>query len=245
MNVFISWSGARSKAVAEALRDWLPKVLQSVEPWLSATDIEKGTKWSTEITGSLGKTEIGIVCLTPENLCSPWILFEAGALSKSLEQAKVCTYLFDLEPSNVQWPLAMFQSTKAEKDETKKLIATLNKAMGDKALAESSLNETFDLWWPKLEMGFDMIPPSKQTKKPQRPDRAILEEILQLVRLQTRSSERADWNEIGEFARVTQLLKDEDERLIRQRFLYDSLKRSITPKTPSNPSSEEPTDEGR
>lgn len=193
MNVFISWSGKRSKTVAEALRDWLPKVLQSVDPWLSSADMDKGTKWSTEITSRLAKTDVGIVCLTPENLNAPWILFESGALSKAIEQARVCTYLFDLDPSNVQWPLAMFQSTKAEAEETKKLIMTLNKTMGDKALPEASLSETVDLWWPQLAERFKAVPPSTEQTKEQRTDRAILEEILQLVRSHTRSIAVDEW----------------------------------------------------
>jgi len=41
MKVFISWSGQRSAAVADALRYWLPKVIQALEPWMSADDIEK------------------------------------------------------------------------------------------------------------------------------------------------------------------------------------------------------------
>jgi len=41
-NVFISWSGPRSKQAAEALREWLGNVLQNARPWMSATDIEKG-----------------------------------------------------------------------------------------------------------------------------------------------------------------------------------------------------------
>ena len=41
MKVFISWSGQHSKKLGEALRDWLPGVLQLVTPYFTPSDIEK------------------------------------------------------------------------------------------------------------------------------------------------------------------------------------------------------------
>lgn len=67
-NIFISWSGERSKWVAEALHSWLPKVIQSSRPWLSTQDIEKGTRGLSEMSNALNGMGFGISCLTPENL---------------------------------------------------------------------------------------------------------------------------------------------------------------------------------
>jgi hypothetical protein len=86
MKVFISWSGERSRAVAEALREWLPNVIQTVNLWVSLADIEKGARWSTDITAQLEECSVGLICLTPENLSAPWLLFEAGALSKMVDK---------------------------------------------------------------------------------------------------------------------------------------------------------------
>lgn len=53
MDIFISWSGERSKALAEALRSWLPKVIQNLNPWISVSDIEKGARWLIDISEKL------------------------------------------------------------------------------------------------------------------------------------------------------------------------------------------------
>jgi hypothetical protein len=48
MKVFISWSGAQSKAAAHALKEWLPDVIQNLSPWMSDLDIAAGRRWSPE-----------------------------------------------------------------------------------------------------------------------------------------------------------------------------------------------------
>jgi hypothetical protein len=47
-------------AVAEALCDWLANVLQMVDPWLSAADMDKGVKWRQVINGELERTDFGL-----------------------------------------------------------------------------------------------------------------------------------------------------------------------------------------
>lgn len=97
MKVFISRSGTRSKSVAEALQKWLRLVIQAVDPGIS-TEMAKGTKWGPEIADRLEESKVGIICLTRDNLTAPWILFEAGAISKS-KDAHVCTFLLDVQPA--------------------------------------------------------------------------------------------------------------------------------------------------
>lgn len=185
MKVFISWSGQRSAAVANALRYWLPKVIQTLDPWMSADDVDKGTRWRSGIASKLEHSSVGIICLTPENLDSTWINFEAGALSKQQHNTHVCTLLLGLEPTDVREPLAQFQATKAHKDDLRKLIFTINSALGDSKLPESELSETFEVWWPKLEERLGQIGALITSSPPIRPDRELLEEILEIVRSQT------------------------------------------------------------
>jgi hypothetical protein len=143
--VFLSWSGDLSKKLGEALRNWLPSTLQSVKPYFTPEDIEKGAKWSSEISQELESSNIGIICLTRDNTEKPWILFEAGALSKSIEKSHVCTLLFDIEPTDVKGPLTSFQATKFLRDDFKKLVTTINSAAGETRLDGSVLDSVFEM----------------------------------------------------------------------------------------------------
>lgn len=71
MKVFLSWSGDRSKAVAELLDEWIQCVIQAVDPWMSSKDIDRGSLWFSEITDQLQNTSIGIICLTQDNKNKP------------------------------------------------------------------------------------------------------------------------------------------------------------------------------
>jgi hypothetical protein len=135
MDVFISWSGERSRAAAEALRGWLPKIINAIKPWLSSADIDKGARWSTDVASRLEAAKAGIICLTPSNLHSDWILFEAGALSKTLQNTFVCPFLIGLEPSDVKPPLAQFQATKAEKKRCSKALENSKQCIDRKCAA--------------------------------------------------------------------------------------------------------------
>jgi len=182
--VFISWSGDLSRQLAEAVRNWMPGVLQYVKPYFTPDDIEKGTKWSNEIVKELDGSEVGIICLTRDNLNNPWILFEAGALSKNFGKAKVCTLLFGIDSSDLKGPLTGFQDTKFNKADFKKLIESINKEGGESKLDSKVLDQVFDMWWDKLETTINGILNSHKEvdSSPLRTERDILEEILELTR---------------------------------------------------------------
>jgi len=126
IKVFISWGGELSRNLAEAIHDWLPNVLQAVKPYFTPNDLEKGVKWHYEISKELDASNIGLLCLTRDNIHNSWILFEAGALSKKIDKSRVCPILFGLEPTDLKGPLAEFEATKFTKEEFKKLISTIN-----------------------------------------------------------------------------------------------------------------------
>jgi|SRR6185295_7906728 len=186
MDIFISWSGPRSKVLAAALRNWLPKVIQAVRPWISASDIEKGAQWLTEVSQRLSTTNFGLICTTPENLREPWLLFEAGALSKALGSSRVCPILLDLVPSDLKGPLAQFQATIFERDDMGKLLQVVNSSLESGQLPAEQLKEAFDLWWPQLESAAAILPPPEMDLDIQRTERDLLEEVVETTRRLTR-----------------------------------------------------------
>jgi len=136
----------------------------------------------------LEETSFGLICLTRENIEAPWILFEAGALSKTLDRTYVCPYLFNLDPSDLKGPLVQFQLAKANKEDTKKLVLTINRALGPAALADNVIEDAFEIWWPKLEISLNEIRPDNPEGQPIRSDRELLEEMLELTRTQVRKA---------------------------------------------------------
>ncbi|MBY4767334.1 TIR domain-containing protein [Burkholderia ambifaria] len=189
MKVFISWSGPTSHQVAVALRDWLPQVVQSIKPYVSSEDIDKGARWSSDIAKELDGSEYGIVCLTQDNLTAPWINFEAGALGKSIDKSKVSPFLFRMERSQVQGPLVQFQFTVFERNDVFKLLTSINSAHTGGSLESDRLTAAFDVWWPKLVEKLAAISPSDPSRLDSRVDRSattdmsdVLEELLDLTR---------------------------------------------------------------
>jgi len=130
----------------------------------------------------------GIICLTPENLSAEWLLFEAGALSKIRDpKTRVWTYLLaDLKTQHIKEPLAMFQATVAEKEDTRKLIHSVNKTL-DVTVPESTVNHLFDKLWPDLEEELAAIPVPSGAVLPNRPTEEMLAEILELSRAAAQS----------------------------------------------------------
>jgi TIR domain len=184
MKVFISWSGDHSRQLAEAIQWWLQHVLQFTKPFFSPEDIDKGKRWDNEISKQLGQSQIGIITMTEENLTSPWIMFEAGAISKVVEEREglVCSIVFGIKPTDLIGPLKSFQVTAFNKDEVRKLLKTINKVAKEAALPEQSLDEQFDMWWPRLEEKVEAIMSTQPQTEPQRDQRDLLEEAVSNTR---------------------------------------------------------------
>ena len=181
MKVFISWSGERSRHMAAALKEWLPMALQHVEPWMSEEDIEAGGRWATSIGAELQSSNIGIVCVTAENLTSDWLHFEAGALSKSLEESAVIPALLDIDVQAVSGPLAQFQAKKMDMDGVMDIAKATNRH-GDNKLDETTLSNAVEGLWNTLNDKLQAIPDADKETKRRRSQSEVLEDLVTNVR---------------------------------------------------------------
>jgi hypothetical protein len=183
VRVFISWSGEKSRLVAVALRDWLPLVIQEVDPFVSDRDIAAGANWRDEIMKQLAETSFGIVCVTREGQSSEWLNFEAGAVAKQIESSRVVPLAIDLKMTDIKQPLGSFHG----KDISKAGILGLLESLNDVATTRlPNLPVVFEKWWPDLEAALDSATAmaTTDTSAPLRDERDLIEELLGLVRAQ-------------------------------------------------------------
>ena len=181
MKVFISWSGERSQIFAKALHDWLPMVLQSVVPWLSHADISAGDRWADTVAKELEASDFGITCITRENISSPWIHFEAGALAKRMQEGRVIPLLLDIEFKDISGPLTQFQAKKAEREGLFGVVHAINE-LSEVKVSETLLPKQFDVLWPTFEKQISEIPKTQLPARQQRPQHEILEELVASIR---------------------------------------------------------------
>lgn len=242
MKVFISWSGKLSELVAKELSEWLPSIIQSVEVFYSPEDIQKGENWDSRLTKELEECKYGIVCLTKENVSAPWVHFEAGALSKSLD-SHTSALMIDVVTSDIQGPLSRFQATRFEKDDFYKLVCGINDA-SDSKISEKVLKNSFEAIWDKMESNIQNIirknsKSNKETNKEKNREAVdILEELLQLLRKQDLVLNNPEkllpeeyfrylYNRVGE--KRTNLNNEEITNFFESiiRYLYISLDKGI------------------
>lgn len=181
MKVFISWSGKRSKAMANALKDWIPLIVQHSEPFVSDKDISAGDRWAQAIAGELESSNFGILCITPENISSEWIMFEAGALSKAMQDAKVIPLLFGLELSDLSGPLQQFQALKVDEQGMLDALKAINAASDNKTGA-ATIEQLVPALWSQLQDKLDAIPARAEAEKSMRPQTEIMEDLVSQVR---------------------------------------------------------------
>ncbi|WP_052182725.1 toll/interleukin-1 receptor domain-containing protein [Rhizobium sp. YS-1r] len=169
MRVFASWSGKTSQEVATIFKKWIPNVLQDIEVYVSSQDIEKGDRWLANVNSTLQDTNFGISVITAANATAPWILYEAGAIAKSLGEGRLIPVLCGVQGFEIpNHPLTQFQYIKApDAEQLLALVVSLNEHV-EKRLPEDRLKETFRKWYPDFLEDYKKVsfapPPAKDVE---------------------------------------------------------------------------------
>jgi len=147
VEVFLSWSGARSKCLARYVVECLPGIVPDVQLFYSP-EIDPGATWSNAIASAIRRSRFAILCMTQENLSSPWLQFEAGALWRGATGAtSACPLLLDVEPDQLPGPLKLFQAKRFDETGFKELCKFLGKQT---RLNADRLRYNFKAVWPTL-----------------------------------------------------------------------------------------------
>jgi hypothetical protein len=191
LKIFLSWSGKQSHQLAKALKDWLPNLFPTVDPFLSSEDIDAGERWDRRLDDVLQEYNFGIVCVTNTNTAAPWLLFETGALAKKLHESRVVPVLCGISPTELtNNPLTKFQCVTLDQPGIFKLIRTINDALEHGKIATARLETSFNKWWSDLDKLIKELKPDKPIAKKSLDLDSAIEEILATVRSISRNIER-------------------------------------------------------
>lgn len=124
---------------------------------MSSEDLAPGQDWLSDLIQQTDDVYAAILCLTPENVKSPWILFEAGALLKSTPKGHVIPFTLFLQPSDAGHPLSALNGLSVDRAGTRKLVDQLAKLAGDPPVTEAH-REEFDVWFTRFDQAIRTIP---------------------------------------------------------------------------------------
>ena len=161
MKIFIAWSKEISGEIGNALHDWLIDISEDFTPFISTQDIRGGNAWLAALGEELQDSYYGILCVTEENVSSPWLCYEAGALGIATashdkkHEPHVLPILFgDVKAGQIASPLQDFQSKPFTREEMLALVVRLNRYyrsvsdikydLKDEREIKKSFNDTYD-----------------------------------------------------------------------------------------------------
>jgi hypothetical protein len=204
LKVFISWSGDLARAVATVWKDLVTELFDGVEPFMSEENIGAGERGLRKIAEELAGTSFGIVVVTQENQHSQWLNYEAGALSKDVndQTVRVAPSLVDFERKNdVTGPLGQFQGTLLTKEGVERIVVEISTVADVDAL---SIQKRFARAWDGEFQGrFEKAQSiSTHHRSKSRNSDDMLDEILTVVRELARTAPT--------FQRSGRIIRDED-----------------------------------
>lgn len=182
MKAFVSWSGTRGRDSAVALREFLPLLLQRLNIFSTTDDIEKGSRWLTEVSSSIKSADLALVCVTPESVNSPWLVYEVGALAATLGPTRIVPILIGMSPVDLTGPLVQFQSCRTERSDFWRLVQLIN-SLDEPRVPDEMLEKLYEMLWPRLEgtlsaIAAEQTVDAKKAPSARTSDRELMDQML-------------------------------------------------------------------
>ena len=153
--LFISWSRPQAEDIAPALKNFIQDVL-GIDGIFLSKEIDSGRRWSSEIASALETCDAGLIVVTSENKEAPWLNFEAGAISKRIDDANVIPLLWDISVGEIaNTPLNQFQCKSFIRNDIRFVVENLVKLWD---LSPESVDRRFDAMWPNFEAQLKQVP---------------------------------------------------------------------------------------
>ena len=158
VEVFISWSGTQSRAIARELMEVIPKILGSVPIFMFDESTELGSHWDWALANHLDSSDVGIFVVTPANLRSRWMHFKAGAIAKHLDRSRAIPLLFGIGPQQLTGqPLGALQSAQWTGAAFESVMSRINVATGSRIDAKEVARRSHEEW-PRINRKVTSIP---------------------------------------------------------------------------------------
>lgn len=181
MKIFISWSGAREQAVAEALQGALPELCAAkVEVFVSSRSIAKGTNGLDAIESNRDSSAFGLVLVSRANQAAPWLNYEAGWLASALDRP-VATVCLDLRPSDITTPLAPKQATQFDDAEDMKRLLREIVQLANPDMSDRAFNALLADVWSSVRDSW-VVDDATAQPEPARTESDMLAEVVERVR---------------------------------------------------------------
>jgi hypothetical protein len=150
--IFLSWSKESGRQLATALGRLFEGTLPSAEAFISTEDIESGAPWDVVIDAKLKLASFGVICVTADNISSPWLNYEAGALATRLE-GRTAPYLLGLEPDAIKpYPFSRLQAVRSDRRGTCRLVEDVNRHLGEAiSIPIDRVHRLFGKCWDEYE----------------------------------------------------------------------------------------------
>ena len=105
------------------MKHWLEDNIANLDVFVSH-EIGLGDDWKRFIDKKLINAEMGLLILTPENVNSPWVLFESGTIYKT---GRLFPFLCGRDKGNIEGPFQGINHAEFSKDGLVKLLVEINK----------------------------------------------------------------------------------------------------------------------